>query len=288
MNSDRTERLSLNRALTTYTRSSDPGRINFALSLNQLAPQQDWKAFCDAISYYIQDKRYQLTSNGAALVFILGHDGLDWSKFYGSDAIAHANIAEMRRIVLQKTGREIAFVLMNYDLVSAHDAAKRYGLDFTSTYTNFAPGKGATPAQFDECMKQSKRLWQRAKQLDIPYIPNITLGWDNRPRKTPAVNIRHSPQGPWCERPTAEDLRQYFRDASQPPDSGQTKSGFRTIVVYAWNEFTEGGWMAPTEGDLPSWMNDLRIAIGRNRALTDVELSWPSTLSVSNCPMSRQ
>jgi hypothetical protein len=82
-----------------------------------------------------------------------------------------------------------------------------------------------------------------------------------------------------------DDWQEDFAAAREAIDRQKRPPPFRSIVVYAWNEFTEGGWMAPTWSDPSDRMARLRAAIGRDRQQSDVKLRFPSDITVSNCPV---
>lgn len=99
-----------------------------------------------------------------------------------------------------------------------------------------------------------KGMWDRQKQGQ-KVIPSVSAGWDPRPRiETP------NPWSHYYENSKGETklgrLRSAETDAAeiadgvksallwnrQNPDAGEAKA----VVIYAWNEFDEGGWICPT------------------------------------------
>ncbi len=277
--------LKLNRALSSYLRLPDRMGVKFALSIHQWFPMSDLGDIAASLAKLAAHPDYMTTETGTLPVFILAHDGLDWSKFFGSDDKAREAISTLRRVTRERTGKEITFVVMYYDAIKAMDVAQRYGLDMVSTYSNFAPGKGAMESAYDSCVLHGEAVWAKAASGNVPYAPNITLGWDNRPRKAPAVNTKQSAQGPWCAPPTVDALKSHLARAATFARSQKAAVPFRTLTVYSWNEYTEGGWMAPTVTDGEAWLDTQRTAIGRNRKSKPVELTWPDQMEVANCPL---
>lgn len=262
----------INGALRTYLALPDRMAVKFAVSINQLFPASDAPAMAEAVAGFAAHPDYMRTDGGALPVFILAHDGLDWSKFFGTDEAARSVIRLMRQRTRERTGRDIIFVILNYRSDLAWRAALAYGLDMVSSYANFAPGKGAEESSYERCALHGEGVWHRAAEAQVPYAPNVTLGWDERPRKTAAKEPQKRIQGPWCALPSPGALAGHFARAAA--FARQRPVPFRTITVYAWNEFTEGGWMAPTQGDGARWMSLLRQAIGRQRT-AEIKLSWP-------------
>lgn len=277
--------LALNRALRSYLRLPDRMGVRFALSLNQLFPAADIEDMADTVAAFVAHPDYMRTENGRAPVYILGHDGLDWSRFFGSDDAARKAVETFRRKARERPGVDLTFILLHYEPAKATEAALRYGLDMLGAYTTFAPGQGAVEQAFAACSGHGAARWQLTARMGLPYVPNVTLGWDSRPRFAPEVNTKGKAQGPWCARPEAAALGRYFRDAAVAASAQPAAVPFRSILVYAWNEWAEGGWMAPNVSEGGQWMEVLRRAIGRERKPLAAELSWPDTITPAACPL---
>ncbi len=270
----------LNGALSAYLKLPDRMGVKFAISFNQLFPLDEAGVMARNLANFAAHPDYMVTHSGTLPVFILGHDTLEFTKVYGTEERARSVFAAMRKAVRERTGKEITFVLMHYSSDKAWDSVRTYGLDMVTTYSNFAPGKGAVAQDSAACQIHSQNVWVRAARAGVPYAPNITLGWDNRPRRQTNHDGKGSPQGPWCLPPTMGGLADQFREAARFVVLQDARPPFRTITIYAWNEFTEGGWMTPTLGNPHAWMEELRAAIGRGTqrrvdAPIDMPIEWP-------------
>jgi hypothetical protein len=277
--------LKLNRALSTYLRLPDRMGVKFAISLNQLFPLEDLTDIANSLAALAAHPDYIHTENGTLPVFVLAHDGLDWSRFFGSDDKARGAIETLRQVTRARTGKELTLVIQHYDPANAMDTARRYGLDMATAYTYSAPGKKAVEITYDQCALHGRAMWAKAAANAVPYAPNVTLGWDDRPRKSPAVNPNKLEQGPWCALPTPEPLKAHFASAAAFVHGQSMVVPFRTITVYSWNEFAEGGWMAPNMAGGDDWLAMLRGAIGRSRKTEAVELTWPDEMDPKSCPV---
>jgi hypothetical protein len=87
----------------------------------------------------------------------------------------------------------------------------------------------------EEAMKR-RQNWDRA--LDIPYFPNVSIGWDDTPRfphkgKSHVIHYNNSPES------FAAYLRKAVDYVNDHPD--QT----RLITIFSWNEWVEGGYLLP-------------------------------------------
>jgi hypothetical protein len=82
----------------------------------------------------------------------------------------------------------------------------------------------------------------------MPYIPEITVGWDKRPWEGP--DGRGGGEGWYYPDRTPEQVENFVRDAISWMDENPTKTTKeRIVLLYAWNENGEGGYLMPTKGD---------------------------------------
>jgi hypothetical protein len=152
------------------------------------------------------------------------------------------------------------------------------GFDAVSEYS--CTGKGYTndPETYARLTSHHVRekLWDKWRRERTACITFATAGWDTRPRQ------ERPP--PWCawvkatpdstpparQRPlidavtaTPEELAAHIRDAVEWTKANRDINPSGTILIYAWNEHDEGGWLQPTLG-ADGRPDDSRIrAIGR-------------------------
>jgi hypothetical protein len=101
----------------------------------------------------------------------------------------------------------------------------------------------------------------------IPWVPYLAAGWNPRPWTSPRADENHRrffrfpTQAEW----TAE-LRAIRDDFDKYPGLGlplpQNKRQ-KILTIYAWNEFGEGGILAPTRGDGYRRLEALRDVFSR-------------------------
>jgi hypothetical protein len=101
---------------------------------------------------------------------------------------------------------------------------------------------------YSELAEDHKRIWDYlSNQKYLPYIPCVTCGWDARSWETEEKPEEHSWYYP--DR-TPEQVVSLVEEAGKWMDAHPdltTKE--RITLLYAWNEFGEGGYIAPTKGD---------------------------------------
>jgi hypothetical protein len=116
------------------------------------------------------------------------------------------------------------------------------------THYNIIPGYSAGPEKrvYDELVQAHRTAWKGSREL--PYMPIVTAGWDKRPWEGPR-GLNQQPGWYFPDR-TPEQFANFLRDAIEWMDQhpGETTAE-RVVLIYAWNEFGEGGYIAPTKGD---------------------------------------
>jgi len=83
-----------------------------------------------------------------------------------------------------------------------------------------------------------KRRMNWDKALDIPYIPNVSIGWDDTPR-FPAKGQQHVIH----YNKSPESFAAYLRRAVDYVEKHPDQPGL--ITLFSWNEWVEGGYLLP-------------------------------------------
>ena len=81
----------------------------------------------------------------------------------------------------------------------------------------------------------------RNKAYTYQTIVNATVGWDRRPWTQLDFNTEK-----YLEQPTKEEYKLMLKTAI---NHTKKQYGDKSVLIYAWNEYGEGGWLVPTEGD---------------------------------------
>jgi hypothetical protein len=101
---------------------------------------------------------------------------------------------------------------------------------------------------FQKVLKKYLQVWDRMEeQYNIPYFPNITMGWDNSPRTLQSDIWGPLPESTFSNciggnTPEAfqEALEIYRKRLSQ-------RAGPTLFSINAWNEWTEGSYIEPDQ-----------------------------------------
>jgi len=98
------------------------------------------------------------------------------------------------------------------------------------------------------------------KEYDLPYYPNVTMGWDPSPRtiQTDRYDELGYPFTPILRGNTPAEFRIALEKVKEFLDGGETL--VRRFTINAWNEWTEGSYLEP----------DTRNGMGYLEAIRDV------------------
>ena len=104
-----------------------------------------------------------------------------------------------------------------------------------------------------------ERLWATQERMGVGVVPIVMAGWDPRPRiDNPMPWGSDYGVGAYYDMPTGAEFEQHVRDALQWKK--RRPDGLCSVLVYAWNEFDEGGWIAPTKYDRDGRLDDIERA----------------------------
>jgi hypothetical protein len=220
----------LDSALKLYLRSPHRNAIKFSLIL----PPGDYLLETEMrkiLTNYLKMPNYQTVLNGRPLVYIFGNNKLTQEMV---DSLrASGNTANHLKPYL---------VYLASSMTQVKTMIETYGLDAGSAYAQ--QGEGGKP--FVNLAREAEKGWNTYRLGGIKVIPWVTTGWDPRPRienSTPWVNY---PQNAWVQPAKPIDIATHLKNALQwnaaYPNTAETKA----VLIYAWNEFDEGGWLCPT------------------------------------------
>ncbi len=214
--------------LSRFLASTSPKRLGFSLLLhNNLNVSEaelpvEVKRAVDLLSH----PRYQRLPDGRPLVYYF--ESRHWGAFMKA---------------AQAAGHKPFLVCMNWNM-GDFARLKNAGVGAMSAYA-VAEYKPAYAALADK----AERDWQKAANHAIPWVPLVTAGWDKRPRQDHPVpweakDANHT----WPPTPTPTELADHLRRALDFVNRHPAISPARTVMIYAWNEYDEGGWITPTRG----------------------------------------
>lgn len=278
--------VALNRALANFVRLPDKLGIKYALNFNLSFPSRDVPMVSDAITKAVRGPDYMRANDGSAPVFFFVGTMSTWLKGLGGEQGAKAALSDLRARVKAATGRNLYLVALIFNLSESEPVAHRIGFDAASTYAT-ALGANGKSLPYASCAALAQRAWQvETKNGSGGFLPTVTLGWDYRPAlRNPQEMKDRKPNPDWCQPATDAEWTRQIRGAMTEAANNPRNNRFQSVVLYAWNESSEGGWIQPTLSEGVRRLKVIANAAGRRPSIPPFKLSWPTRIDPKTCPV---
>ena len=260
----------LNRGLTCLLHSPNAHQMRFMIEcVNhdpfRIATDDDWKTCCEI---WVEMMRHPscLRLDGRPVFKV--HGGPQFLRACGGDPQACLARLEVLRTMARRAGLgELLIGAGALDSVGAGHWAvlstdpARGVFDFAAEYLDLADLPGSEQDYPYALEAQHAVDIRRARANDlIPYVPFVCAGWNPRPWRDPRPAFTFPTRAEWRQalEDVAADLEVYPGLGIHLPDGTRQK----LFTIYAWNEYGEGGIVAPSRGD--GWMKleEIRAIFG--------------------------
>lgn len=262
--------------------------LKFSFFLPIATDYQNRPRLRQLVKEFITDSSFLTTDNGRSVLFIFMPTAQHWTSSMKDVSIYQKIISDLRGDVKQSTNHDPYLVGLNFYPDLSETLIKTIGLDAISSYGNplgQRPIEQSSGQQsFKMCAQASQWYWKESEMSHISYLPPVSLGWDYRP----LIDDKDRNKDPeWCEQPTTEEVKLVVFEALQKA----RQQVFPSIVIYAWNEFSEGGFLAPTLCEGAAKLRGLSEATGSVSRFKKVLAELHVTASTTPCaivpPVSR-
>ena len=231
------ESSSMSRGLELYRRSAQRKHINFCMILHATlgVPAAQWPHERDRMLKLLREPGYQTVLDGRPLIYAFQMGG-EASTVRFAELLRHARAARVNPYC----------VYMGWEPVADFRRESAHGFDAVSAYA--CGSADDTFAQL--CQRVETRYWRRAAAARIPFVPFVSTGWDKRPRQDHPVpwekNQPYHTQKKFPSTATPEEIASHLNAALRVAREDRQLCAADTLIIYAWNEHDEGGWLAPT------------------------------------------
>ena len=235
----------MSRGLHLYLSSPLKNRINFALNLQGAwvaGTAEDWDAQLTRYVRYFKDPAYQKVLGNRPLVFLFNR--IPQTPKFPDAAAVTAAIQQLRTATTNAGLGTPYIVFQGWHADQDFKTMQEYGLDAIGAY---AVGAGsATGTPFVDAAAKAHGIWETGRATGANVVPIVTAGWDDRTRvetKTPWTTGSTN----YTITPTPTELADHLADALDWTRSQLVNATpANTVLIYAWNENDEGGWLVPT------------------------------------------
>lgn len=230
---------SMSRGLANYLASPRRRRVNFCLILHNAfgVAEEQWPRERDRAVALLKEPGYQTVLDGRPLVYAF--------QVNVRGQFPEQRFAEFRRAA-RAAGVNPYCVYMGWNPAADFQGMSPLGFDAVSAYAY-----GSDDATFAAlCRAVEERYWRNAAEAGVPYIPFVTAGWDKQPRKEHPVSWEkghdYHQQAVFPSTATPREIAAHLERALVFVQENRRICAADAIIIYAWNEHDEGGWLAPT------------------------------------------
>lgn len=247
----------MNYGLDLYLGSERRQQLRFCLLLQSghLATDATWPGLRDQLVAWFREPTYQRVLGDRPLLYLYlnAPDGLQ--RRFGSIENARRAFDEVREAARTAGAGDPYCVLLSWTPTIAAEQMRAIGFDAIGAYATAGGGPGRQP--YEVLARHTRRFWEQCRATGVCVVPIVMAGWDRRPRVENPVPWEKPREGETVETalhfvaPQPEELAGLLSDAVQWNRNHRQVSPGQAILIYAWNENDEGGWLVPTlsEGD---------------------------------------
>lgn len=244
-------------ARNLYLSSTLQNKVKFCLILSpdDLDPSSGYAISVAEIISNFKRPNYVKVKGDRPLLYLLG------TQFVSATGVtctlAPSMIDPIRRKAPKAGCGNPYIVLLRTD--SNYHILSELGLDALSMYATTWIGHGAP---YKDLASADINDWNFMIGMGYRFVPHVTMGWDNRPLHDHPQPWYPDP-GPdsWVAPPKPEEAAAHLKEAITWAAAHPDQDDANTALIYAWNEFVEGGFICPT---LPKYGGTSRLdAIGR-------------------------
>jgi len=279
-------RENLNNALNLFVKAPNKNRLEFFLLSCFPVSYVNWDKVCTKTTAYFKETNYLRVNGKPVIVFfntdevIAGLGGID------STIIAFNKLRQKARDI---GAGEVLIGARTHPRASSPTFQNKYaqcGFDFLTTYQNADDGRVTAGANdYTNLITGDLKAWNGISQnTTLPYIATVGTGYDMRPW---AVDHPTQPASDyWYTGITPSRIGSHIKDGIDWTKNNSNKILGNLMLLYAWNENGEGGWLTPTKSEGNARLDTLeRVLYGINtlsKGMTTSEMKDNSFISKLN------
>ncbi len=236
----------MGRCLNFYLWSPYKSDINYCFILGggvHLGPREQWP---QTVAYFVErflEPEYQKVLVNRPLVYLFDMDST--VSYLGSIDATRTAFDLLRTETVAAGLGEPYFVPMVWSAGQGASYIDQLHFDAISAYTAAWGGSSNTEYPYSSAAAMNVSWWEQCKATGKPLIPTVNTGWDYRPMKREEFPDRDL-MADWFTEPTPQELADHLADAMDWIRANPSACPVNAVIVYAWNELSEGGWLVPT------------------------------------------
>jgi len=217
-------------------------------SPNTFGNAQQFRQRMQRVVALISEPSYQTVVDGRPLLYLFDVSDA-WLDAWGGAAGARALFDDLRAAVRAAGHGNPYIVVMDFSAAHGKRVADTVGAEALSSYAT--PGAVGSGAPYRDLARAAAAFWEECGDTGAQVVPLAMAGWDRRPRvEQPVPWEKWQQPGAGLEKhylmPTPPELAEHLREALDWVAHNRSQCPAQAVIVYAWNEHDEGGFLCPT------------------------------------------
>lgn len=182
-----------------------------------------------------QQSNYQKVDGGRPLLYAFDYP----------DLVDPAQINRIRQETVTEMGVQPYVVALEFSAGAAASFASQIGADAISSYAS----SGSDHEPYSSMAAAEAANWDAYSATGYPVVPWVTQGWDPQPRiqLNPPYAYASYASNSGVTASSPSELAAQLQKAINWDTAHLTAAPAQAVLMYAWNEFSEGGYIAPTK-----------------------------------------
>lgn len=202
--------------------------------------------FCHSSYWRVNEGLYFSVYELMSLVKGLG--GIGNTKSVLKDFRARVRAAGLGELHLNAVVWGVQILPGEKKITNPNEMLEELGFDSVTSYVwiHHVPLMDFPKTSYAWCREQSVKDFERfTEQYNVPYFPNVTMGWDASPRtiQSDVYDNLGYPFMPTLGDNTPEEFEIALGQAKEFLNKGLTNP--KILTLNAWNEWTEGSYLEP-------------------------------------------
>lgn len=230
--------------LERYLSSKHRNKINFSLIIEQGRFRHSNKGFIEHMIKTMKEPGYQTVLNNRPLLYFGFIDSADVIKNWGSFQQMKNTLDSVRKVISASGYGNPYLVIMDFVAAKGKQWSDSLGGDALSSYV---AQKNTPKASYQKLTEEAEQFWNECKVTGSQVIPVCVAGWNPKPRiDNISIWSKFYPKDVYYDNAKPGELAAHIVNGLNWLMNNRTSAPAQCILVYAWNEFDEGGWLCPT------------------------------------------
>lgn len=254
---DFSDNLPINNALKLYLKSANRSRLKFNIMVANhqgfYINPSNWNKIKHYWLALAKEKEYLTVNQKPLIVFF---EFREMMKNFGSEAALKKAIDDLKNEAIAGGLKGLTVGVCVWPGQNNFQQITDCGFDLITGYNYHGSGLTELVNPIANMAKAEYNVWNQLGNKQLPYIPVSTLNWDMRPwSDTADREKRFVGFGEKSVEHSVGNLKTWLMENSS--FAAKEKLG----ILYAWNEYGEGGWLTPSVQLKDSLLNGLKNAL---------------------------